>query len=96
MLIYFIMSLFMFICGLLAFSFNYNHFLITLLSLEYIVLSLFWLVYMYLFISLYDLFFLMFILTFWVCEAALGLSLLVSLIRGFGNDYFFSFNLLQC
>nr|YP_004021614.1 NADH dehydrogenase subunit 4L [Entoria okinawaensis]BAJ24435.1 NADH dehydrogenase subunit 4L [Entoria okinawaensis] len=93
---YFLMSLFMFICGLLAFSFNYDHFLITLLSLEYIVLSLFLLMYMYMVVSLYDLYFLMFLLTFWVCEATLGLSLLVSLIRGFGNDYFSSFNLLQC
>nr|UBA17464.1 NADH dehydrogenase subunit 4L [Phryganistria guangxiensis] len=92
----FIMPLFMFICGLLVFSFNYNHFLVTLLSLEYIVLSLFWFIYMYMFISMFDLYFMMMLLTFWVCEAVLGLSLLVNLIRGYGNDYFSSFNLLQC
>nr|YP_010882150.1 NADH dehydrogenase subunit 4L [Lopaphus sphalerus]WID87064.1 NADH dehydrogenase subunit 4L [Lopaphus sphalerus] len=93
---YFLLSLFMFMCGLLVFSFNYDHFLITLLSLEYIVLSLFLLVFIYMFINFFDFYLLMFLLTFWVCEACLGLSLLVSLIRGYGNDYFFSFNLLQC
>nr|QPT74094.1 NADH dehydrogenase subunit 4L [Pharnaciini sp. NS-2020] len=90
------MPLFMFICGLLVFSFNYNHFLITLLSLEYIVLSLFLFIFIYLLISSFDLYFMMMIVTFWVCEAALGLSLLVSLIRGYGNDFYSSFNLLQC
>nr|YP_010709599.1 NADH dehydrogenase subunit 4L [Sosibia gibba]WCS40814.1 NADH dehydrogenase subunit 4L [Sosibia gibba] len=95
-MIYFFMSLFMFFCGLLVFSFNYNHFLITLLSLEYLVLSLFWFVYMYMLFMTFDLYFMMLMLTFWVCEATLGLSLLVSMIRGYGNDYFSSFNLLQC
>nr|YP_010709612.1 NADH dehydrogenase subunit 4L [Sosibia ovata]WCS40827.1 NADH dehydrogenase subunit 4L [Sosibia ovata] len=95
-MIYFIMSLFMFFCGLLVFSFNYNHFLITLLSLEYIVLSLFWFIFVYMLFMMFDLYFLMLMLTFWVCEATLGLSLLVSMIRGYGNDYFSSFNLLQC
>nr|ATI10829.1 NADH dehydrogenase subunit 4L [Cryptophyllium tibetense] len=93
---YFFFPLIMFICGVLSFSFNYDHFLITLLCLEYIVLSLFWLVYLYMFIFLLDMFFIMFLLTFLICEGALGLSLLVNLIRGYGNDYFFSFNLIQC
>nr|BBD12700.1 NADH dehydrogenase subunit 4L [Dryococelus australis] len=93
---YFMLPLIMFVCGLLVFSFNYDHFLITLLSLEYIVLSLFWFIFMYMLISMFDMFFMMLILTMWVCEAVLGLSLLVSLIRGYGNDYFLSFNLLQC
>nr|ACY00207.1 NADH dehydrogenase subunit 4L [Bacillus rossius] len=93
---YFVFPLFMFFCGLLVFSFSYDHFLITLLSLEYIVLSLFWLIFVYMMFSIFDLYFMMYMITFWVCEATLGLSLLVNLIRGFGNDYFMSFNLLQC
>jgi NADH-ubiquinone oxidoreductase chain 4L len=32
-----------------------------------------------------------FFLVFSVCEGALGLSILVSMIRGFGNDYFQSY-----
>lgn len=96
MFIYYVFPLVIFFCGVLVFSFNYDHFLITLLRLEYIVLSLFWLVFIYIFINIFDLYFVIFLLTFWVCEATLGLSLLVSLIRGFGNDYFYRFNLLQC
>nr|ATI10816.1 NADH dehydrogenase subunit 4L [Megalophasma granulatum] len=96
MLTYYILPMIMFICGLFVFSFNFDHFLITLLSLEYMVLSLFWLMFIYLLSYDYDFIIIMILLTFWVCEAALGLSLLVSLIRGYGNDYFFSFNLIQC
>nr|YP_004021399.1 NADH dehydrogenase subunit 4L [Phobaeticus serratipes]BAJ24539.1 NADH dehydrogenase subunit 4L [Phobaeticus serratipes] len=93
---YFTLPLIMFVCGLLVFSFNYYHFLITLLSLEYIVLSLFLLFFIYFILNLFDLYIIMLMLTFWVCEAVLGLSLLVNLIRGYGNDCFSSFNLLQC
>nr|YP_010882163.1 NADH dehydrogenase subunit 4L [Marmessoidea bispina]WID87077.1 NADH dehydrogenase subunit 4L [Marmessoidea bispina] len=96
MMIYYILPCVMFICGLLVFSFNYNHFMITLLSLEYIVLSLFWFVFVYMLLMSFDMFYIMMMLTFWVCEATLGLSLLVSMIRSYGNDYFSSFNLLQC
>nr|YP_004021900.1 NADH dehydrogenase subunit 4L [Phraortes sp. Iriomote Island]BAJ24500.1 NADH dehydrogenase subunit 4L [Phraortes sp. Iriomote Island] len=95
-MMFYVIPLIMFFCGLLVFSFSYNHFLITLLSLEYIVLSLFLLIFIYMFFSFFDLYFLMIMLAFWVCEATLGLSLLVSMIRGYGNDYFFSFNLVQC
>jgi NADH-ubiquinone oxidoreductase chain 4L len=35
-------------------------------------------------------------LVFSVCEGALGLSILVSIIRGFFNDYFQSYRVLQC
>jgi NADH-ubiquinone oxidoreductase chain 4L len=38
----------------------------------------------------------MFFLTFRVCEGALGITVLVSLIRTHGNDYFNSFSILQC
>nr|WID87038.1 NADH dehydrogenase subunit 4L [Carausius sp.] len=93
---YYVLPLIMFICGLLIFSFNFDHFLITLLSLEYLVLSMFMFIYIYLLLNSYDLMMIMILLTVWVCEAALGLSLLVNLVRGYGNDYFLSFNLIQC
>nr|YP_010882124.1 NADH dehydrogenase subunit 4L [Sungaya inexpectata]WID87025.1 NADH dehydrogenase subunit 4L [Sungaya inexpectata] len=93
---YFLFPFIMFFCGLLVFSFNYSHFLVTLLSLEYIVLSMFLIIFIYMSFYIFDMYFIMMLLTFWVCEGALGLSLLVSLIRGYGNDYFSSFNLVQC
>jgi NADH-ubiquinone oxidoreductase chain 4L len=42
------------------------------------------------------LFFSLYFLTFSVCEGVLGLSVLVSIIRTHGNDYFINFSLLQC
>nr|AVE15541.1 NADH dehydrogenase subunit 4L [Mantidae JZ-2017] len=87
---------FMFFCGLWVFTSKRKHLLVTLLSLEFIVLILFILLYYYLLMMWGELYMTMFFLTFAVCEGALGLSILVSIIRTHGNDYFNSFSLLQC
>nr|UDP55639.1 NADH dehydrogenase subunit 4L [Scatella tenuicosta] len=89
-------SMFLFIMGLLVFVSNRKHLLSMLLSLEYIVLVLFFFLIIYLNLMEYEFFFSMMFLTFSVCEGALGLSILVSMIRTHGNDYFQSFNVLQC
>nr|YP_009491530.1 NADH dehydrogenase subunit 4L [Musca sorbens]AWI48594.1 NADH dehydrogenase subunit 4L [Musca sorbens]QAB45354.1 NADH dehydrogenase subunit 4L [Musca sorbens] len=86
----------LFIMGIFTFVSNRKHLLSMLLSLEYIVLSLFLLLFVYLNMYNYENFFSMMFLTFSVCEGALGLSILVSMIRTHGNDYFQSFNILQC
>nr|YP_010621002.1 NADH dehydrogenase subunit 4L [Periplaneta constricta]WAX39385.1 NADH dehydrogenase subunit 4L [Periplaneta constricta] len=86
----------MFFCGIWVFSSNRKHLLVTLLSLEFIVLVLFLMLYLYLNMFNYELFFSMVFLTFSVCEGALGLSILVSMIRSHGNDYFQSYVMLQC
>nr|YP_007026247.1 NADH dehydrogenase subunit 4L [Chrysomya bezziana]YP_007026260.1 NADH dehydrogenase subunit 4L [Chrysomya megacephala]YP_007026286.1 NADH dehydrogenase subunit 4L [Chrysomya saffranea]YP_009093925.1 NADH dehydrogenase subunit 4L [Chrysomya pinguis]YP_009306900.1 NADH dehydrogenase subunit 4L [Chrysomya phaonis]AKN58344.1 NADH dehydrogenase subunit 4L [Chrysomya pacifica]AMH85470.1 NADH dehydrogenase subunit 4L [Chrysomya putoria]AMH85678.1 NADH dehydrogenase subunit 4L [Hemilucilia sp. AC len=86
----------LFIMGVFTFVSNRKHLLSMLLSLEYIVLSLFLLLFIYLNMLSYENFFSMMFLTFSVCEGALGLSILVSMIRTHGNDYFQSFNVLQC
>nr|YP_002229161.1 NADH dehydrogenase subunit 4L [Polystoechotes punctata]ACH90010.1 NADH dehydrogenase subunit 4L [Polystoechotes punctata] len=90
------LPIFMFIVGILVFSMKYKHLLSTLLSLEFIVLSLFYLMCVYFMNFNHEYFFTMIFLTFSVCEGALGLSILVSMIRTHGNDYFQSFNILQC
>nr|YP_009648962.1 NADH dehydrogenase subunit 4L [Acisoma panorpoides]QDA21648.1 NADH dehydrogenase subunit 4L [Acisoma panorpoides]UKM30536.1 NADH dehydrogenase subunit 4L [Acisoma panorpoides] len=81
--------------GLWSFISKRKHLLSTLLSLEFIVLSLFFYVF-FIFVFYFELYFLMYFLTFGVCEGALGLGILVSMIRSHGNDYFTSFNMLQC
>nr|AND97193.1 NADH dehydrogenase subunit 4L [Statilia sp. FY-2016a] len=86
----------MFFCGLWVFSSKRKHLLVTLLSLEFIVLILFIILYNYLMMMSGELYLTMFFLSFAVCEGALGLSILVSMIRTHGNDYFNSFGLLQC
>nr|YP_009694071.1 NADH dehydrogenase subunit 4L [Indonemoura nohirae]QEI04339.1 NADH dehydrogenase subunit 4L [Indonemoura nohirae] len=88
--------IFMFLSGGWVFSSKRKHLLLTLLSLEFIVLSLFMILFLYLNMINYELFFAMVFLTFSVCEGALGLSILVSMIRTHGNDYFQSFGVLQC
>nr|YP_001853759.1 NADH dehydrogenase subunit 4L [Saturnia boisduvalii]ABQ63471.1 NADH dehydrogenase subunit 4L [Saturnia boisduvalii]QUG09890.1 NADH dehydrogenase subunit 4L [Saturnia japonica] len=85
---------FMFIIGNLIFVSKNKHLLIVLLSLEFIVLSIFLFLSLFLSFIEYDMYMLMVFLVFSVCEGALGLSILVSMIRTHGNDYFQSFNLL--
>lgn len=85
---------FLFIIGVFTFVSNRKHLLSILLRLEYIVLRLFLLIFIYLNIINYELFFLIIFLIFRVCEGTLGLSILVSIIRTYGNDYFQSLNIL--
>nr|WNH42479.1 NADH dehydrogenase subunit 4L [Neoperla benti] len=86
----------MFVSGAWVFASKRKHLLLTLLSLEFMVLSLFVFLFIFLNSLQYELFFSMVFLTFSVCEGALGLSILVSMIRTHGNDYFQVFSVLQC
>nr|QRW36250.1 NADH dehydrogenase subunit 4L [Deronectes costipennis] len=90
---YNILFIFMFISGLLVFSLKRKHLLLMLLSMEFIILSLYMMLFMFLSFFDYEFYFSMIFLVFCVCESVLGLSILVSLIRTHGNDYFFSMNL---
>nr|YP_009538074.1 NADH dehydrogenase subunit 4L [Limenitis fortuna]AYN60830.1 NADH dehydrogenase subunit 4L [Limenitis fortuna] len=84
----------MFMFGNMIFVSKHKHLLIVLMSLEFMVLSIFFLMLLYLMMIDYSLYMLMMFLVFSVCEGALGLSILVSMIRTHGNDYFQSFNLI--
>lgn len=95
-LIYWGLPRILLIIGFFVFVSNRKHLLSILLSLEYIVLNLFLLLLIYLNLIGYERFFRIIFLTFRVCEGALGLSILVSIIRTHGNDYFQSFNVLLC
>lgn len=90
------MSLFLFFSGVIVFVSNRKHLLVTLLRLEFIVLRLFLFLFIILRIYNYESFFSIIFLVFRVREGALGLSILVSIIRTHGNDYFQSFRVLQC
>lgn len=96
MLIGLIVFLIVFFRGVISFIFVYKHLLRILLSLEFIVLGIFLILYFYLIVFNFELYFSIYFLTFSVCEGVLGLSLLVSIIRTHGNDYFINFSLLQC
>nr|WAX39151.1 NADH dehydrogenase subunit 4L [Anaplecta sp. 3 ZQW-2020] len=87
---------FIFFCALWCFSYNHKHLLVTLLSLEFIVLVVFLSMCLFLVNFDYEFYFLFVFLTFSVCEGALGLAILVSMARCYGNDYFSSYSILQC
>nr|QXM16866.1 NADH dehydrogenase subunit 4L [Neoneuromus niger] len=86
----------MVLSGAWVFVSKRKHLLLMLLSLEFIVISLFMGLMIILKVYNFENFFTMFFLTFSVCEGALGLGILVSMIRTHGNDYFNSFNIMQC
>nr|QXG19653.1 NADH dehydrogenase subunit 4L [Scaptodrosophila lebanonensis] len=94
MILYFGLPMILFIMALFCFVSNRKHLLSMLLSLEFIVLMLFFLLFMYLSLLGFENYFSMMFLTFSVCEGALGLSILVSMIRTHGNDYFQSFSIM--
>nr|YP_010491822.1 NADH dehydrogenase subunit 4L [Tolmerinus auronotatus]UWM92595.1 NADH dehydrogenase subunit 4L [Tolmerinus auronotatus] len=94
MLMYSLFSIIMYFMGLISFSLKRKHFLLMLLSLEFIILSLYLNLYIYLSNFSFESYFSMIFLTMSVCEGVLGLSLMVSMIRTHGNDYFQTFNML--
>nr|WJW73706.1 NADH dehydrogenase subunit 4L [Lindneromyia sp.] len=94
--IYWGLPTFVFFWGIITFVLSHKHLLAMLLSLEFIVLSLFLFLMIFLNYLNFETYFSMMFLTFSVCEGALGLSILVSMIRTHGNNYFQSFSILQC
>lgn len=86
--------LFIYIIGNLIFVSKHKHLLIVLLRLEFIVLRIFFFLLLILNFIENDIYILIVFLVFSVCEGSLGLSILVSIIRTHGNDYFQRFNLL--
>nr|YP_006503918.1 NADH dehydrogenase subunit 4L [Microhodotermes viator]AFM92418.1 NADH dehydrogenase subunit 4L [Microhodotermes viator] len=93
MLFYFSLCFF---CGIWVFCSDRKHLLIVLLGLEFMALVLFLFIYYYLCGYNYEFYFVIIFLVFSVCEGSLGLSILVSMIRSCGNDYYQSFSMLQC
>nr|YP_010692674.1 NADH dehydrogenase subunit 4L [Homoeocerus bipunctatus]WBV80562.1 NADH dehydrogenase subunit 4L [Homoeocerus bipunctatus] len=87
--------IFMFFSGVLVFSSTRKHLLLTLFSLEFLMLVLFLTLFIFLLSFGYELYFLLFFLTFSVCEGALGLSVLVNMIRSHGNDLLSSLSVLS-
>nr|YP_009171574.1 NADH dehydrogenase subunit 4L [Mirhipipteryx andensis]AJW76429.1 NADH dehydrogenase subunit 4L [Mirhipipteryx andensis] len=85
----------MFVVGLFSFCSKMSNLLIMLMSLEYLVLSLFLLIMVYLNTTSYSSFFLIVFLVFSVCEGAIGLSIVVSMVRAYGNDLLSSLNSLN-
>lgn len=87
-------SIVIYFSGIFSYCFKRKHLLIILLSLEFVILSLYFNLFIFLSYFSHEFFFCMIFLTIRVCEGVLGLRILVSLVRTHGNDEFQRFNLL--
>nr|YP_010610624.1 NADH dehydrogenase subunit 4L [Opisthoteuthis californiana]WAP91379.1 NADH dehydrogenase subunit 4L [Opisthoteuthis californiana] len=89
------LSLFMYTSGLLILLFQWKHILNVLLSFEIMLLGMLMsFIFSWGVMSL-DYFLIMVLVVFSVCEASLGLALLVSMIRCHGSDYVKVLNLYK-
>nr|NP_569069.1 NADH dehydrogenase subunit 4L [Crioceris duodecimpunctata]AAL67870.1 NADH dehydrogenase subunit 4L [Crioceris duodecimpunctata] len=88
------LSIFIFFSAFLVFFYKRQHLLVMLLSLKMMVISLYLFLFLYFWLLGFEWFFSMIFLTMSVCEGALGLSILVSMVRVHGNDYIMSFSTL--
>nr|YP_009400239.1 NADH dehydrogenase subunit 4L [Floraphis choui]YP_009400317.1 NADH dehydrogenase subunit 4L [Floraphis meitanensis]ARW70242.1 NADH dehydrogenase subunit 4L [Floraphis choui]ARW70372.1 NADH dehydrogenase subunit 4L [Floraphis meitanensis] len=94
--LFMLVLLFMMFSGILFYVFNFNHLLMMLLGLEYmlLILSLMFLMNFMIFIKQYILLLIFFI--FCISESVLGLTILILMVRMYGNDYLKSLMILQC
>nr|UXW93486.1 NADH dehydrogenase subunit 4L [Runaria sp. 'striata'] len=91
-----LVSLFMYLGGFYVFCSKFKHLLVILLSLEFMVLSIYLNLFIYLSLIIYESYFSMVFLVFSVCEGVLGISILISMIRVYGSGYYEVFNLVKC
>ncbi|YP_002323939.1 NADH dehydrogenase subunit 4L (mitochondrion) [Acyrthosiphon pisum] len=94
--LFILVVMFMLFSGVLFYIFNFNHLLMMLLGLEYLllILSLLFLMNLMMFIKQYILLLVFFI--FCISESVLGLTILILMVRMYGNDYMKSLMVLQC
>lgn len=94
--LFFVVLIILIFSGIIFYILNFNYLLIILLGLEYllIILSLIFLLNFIIFIKQYILLLIFFI--FCICERVLGLTILILIVRIYGNDYLKSLMILQC
>nr|YP_054514.1 NADH dehydrogenase subunit 4L [Ixodes uriae]BAD27250.1 NADH dehydrogenase subunit 4L [Ixodes uriae] len=87
-------SFMMYVIGMMVLLMNRNHIMIILLSFEYMYLGIFMsMIFLLVFFSLVKIILYLIVI---VCEASLGLSMLVSMNFFYGNDKLASMVLLKC
>nr|AFI23444.1 NADH dehydrogenase subunit 4L [Ceratocombus japonicus] len=91
-----LLVMFMFLSGFITFCLFFKHILLTLLSLEYLISVLFMLMILFLSLYNYEYYLVLIFMTFTVCEGAMGLSVLVLLIRMHGSDSVKTMSVMMC
>nr|ACY09473.1 NADH dehydrogenase subunit 4L [Aphidius gifuensis]WLE65024.1 NADH dehydrogenase subunit 4l [Aphidius gifuensis]WLE65037.1 NADH dehydrogenase subunit 4l [Aphidius gifuensis]WLE65063.1 NADH dehydrogenase subunit 4l [Aphidius gifuensis]WLE65076.1 NADH dehydrogenase subunit 4l [Aphidius gifuensis] len=90
------LKIFFFISSCFMYSYYYKHILLTLISLEFMMVNMIYNLYYLMMINEINLFMITIFLGISVCESVLGLSLLINLVRLSGNDYNNNMKLLKC
>nr|AWV84338.1 NADH dehydrogenase subunit 4L [Chonosia atrodorsalis] len=88
--------LMMYCSGVISLCMARKHIMLSLLSLEFIILGLFCIFMTVLTNITSESYMLLVFLTFSVCEGVAGLSILVTMIRSHGNDHLASINMSTC
>lgn len=91
----YIISIYIFIISCFIFSYYYKHLILTIIRLEFIIISVFFNIYIILIVLESNIYLIIIFLTISVCEGALGLSLIVLIVRFYGNDYLNSIRILK-
>nr|YP_009471799.1 NADH dehydrogenase subunit 4L [Haemaphysalis japonica]AVI15568.1 NADH dehydrogenase subunit 4L [Haemaphysalis japonica]UNO53985.1 NADH dehydrogenase subunit 4L [Haemaphysalis japonica]UXX50260.1 NADH dehydrogenase subunit 4L [Haemaphysalis japonica] len=88
------MTFFIYFIGIFSFILNRFHLMLLLMSIEFMYLSL--MIMFFYNSSILNILNIFLFLTTIVCEAAIGLSLLVMMSFYYGNEMINSFNLIKC
>uniref|UniRef100_A0AB38ZHD1 NADH-ubiquinone oxidoreductase chain 4L n=1 Tax=Cicadellidae gen. 1 sp. 2 XYW-2023a TaxID=3078490 RepID=A0AB38ZHD1_9HEMI len=80
-------SLYLYMSSTLSILITRKHTLMSLLSLEFMMMTLLLMSMLFCMLTKYSMYLFLFIMTLMVCEGVLGLSILVNMIRCQGNDF---------
>nr|AII19570.1 NADH dehydrogenase subunit 4L [Octomeris sp. BKKC-2014] len=89
-------SIFLFVVGFWIYISKRKHLMNMLISLEYIVLSIFLLIMLATFTMGLEIYTSLIYLIASVCEGSLGVGIMVGMVRSHGSDYVSSFSVLSC
>nr|QOC70756.1 NADH dehydrogenase subunit 4L [Tetraclita squamosa squamosa] len=96
MISFYTLPMFLFLVGFWIYVSKRKHLMNMLISLEYIVLSVFLLIMMVTFITGLETYLSLIFLVASVCEGSLGVGIMVGMVRSHGSDYITSFSVLSC
>nr|AIX92140.1 NADH dehydrogenase subunit 4L [Monomachus antipodalis] len=92
-MIYFYYSMCMMLFSCLLMILIYKYLLMILMTMEMMMISILFMISIFFNTEIFNLFMILYFLSFSVCEAVLGLSLMILFIRMKGNDYMNCLNL---
>lgn len=96
MISFYTLPIFLFLVGFWIYVSKRKHLINILISLEYIVLSVFLLIIIVTFIIGLETYLRLIFLVASVCEGRLGVGIIVGMVRSHGSDYISSFRVLKC